>query len=113
MHLGQVPSHVERKFSALHFIGVDVSIDPHSRFVGILACRKIGDRKGQNISSLHRLSNGFDFGKLGMGHCDFFHQIPKPFGAVIAVPSDFNFWGMRRADGPKVVFLLRTCFKRA
>ena len=113
MHLGQVPSHIERKFPALHLIGVDVSINPHGRFVGILAGRKISNRQGQDISPLHRLSNGFNFGNLGMRYCDFLHQIPKPFGAVIAVPSDFNFWSMRRADGPKVVFLLRIYFKRA
>ena len=113
MHLGQVPSHIKRKFPALHLIGVDVSINPHGRLVGILAGRKISDGQRQNLSSLHRLSNGFDFGNFGMRDCDFLHQIPKPFGAVIAVPSDFNLWSMRRADGPKVIFLLRTYFKRA
>ena len=112
MHLGQVPSDIERKFSSLHLIGVDISINPHGRLVGILACSEVGDGQGQDVSSLHRLSYRFDFGNFGMCYCDFFHQIPKPFRAVIAVPSNLHFGLVRRADGPKVIFLLCTYFKR-
>ena len=113
MHLGQVPSDVKRKFPSLHLVGVNIPINPHGRLVGVFACGKVSDGQGQNVSSLHRLANRLNSGKLGMGHRDFFHQVPEPLRAVIAVPSDFNFWSMRRAYGSKVIFLLRICFKRA
>ena len=108
MHLGQVPSDVERKFPSLHLIGVDVAIDPHGWLVGILACSKVGDGQGQDVSSLHRLSNRLDFGNFGMCYRDFLHQIPKPFCAVIAVPSNLHFGLVRRADSPEIIFLLCT-----